>query len=515
MKILLAAAVLLSGCQNAPTSTAVTTGTTGTATRDAVVGTDTGTVRGTVTSTYRQFNGIRYAEAPRWEAPRPVARWSGVKDATEPGSPCPQVGTDYAKVTSENEDCLFLNVTTPAKQAARKRPVMVWFHGDGAVGAGHYSDARRIAVQGDAVVVTINYRLGVFSGFGYPGLKNAGTYGLQDQQESLRWVKRNAAAFGGDPGNVTVFGISYGALAIGGHLTSPPARGLFHRAAMQSGETMMDMPAGSLVPGLPAQPTFAWRSTPDAIAVGQMYAKQLGCADLACLKRLPVKKILAVPQIMNAFQVYVYGNDVLPELPPKAIRAGRFHRVPVLAGATKDEHRIFTGMQYDMQGKQPDYPKLLQEAFGDRADAVAAEYPLKDHPSPSLAWAHVITDRMWARGTHEQNTLLAEHAPVYGYEFADRKAPMFLPLPVKYDWGAYHAGDLPYLFAEEKVKFTPAQRRLSDRMIGYWTNFARTGDPNGKGLPAWPRLKDGTLSLAPGAIKPIDYAAEHRLDFWN
>ena len=110
------------------------------------------------------------------------------------------------------------------------------------------------------VVVTINYRLGVFSGFGHPGLRDSGTYGLQDQQEALRWVRRNAAAFGGDPRNVTVFGVSYGALAIGGLLTAPAAKGLFDRAIMQSGETMMDMPAGSMVPGLPAQPSFAWRS---------------------------------------------------------------------------------------------------------------------------------------------------------------------------------------------------------------------------------------------------------------
>ncbi|WP_157246190.1 carboxylesterase/lipase family protein [Nonomuraea typhae] len=495
MKILLAAAVLLTGSVDAGAP---------------VVTTDAGAVRGKVSGDVRIFSGIRYATAGRWEAPKPAAPWKGVKDATKPGSPCPQVGADYANVTSENEDCLFLNVTTPARPGT-KRPVMVWIHGDGAVGAGHFSDPRRLAREGGAVVVTINYRLGVFGGFGYPGLRNSGTFGLQDQQEALRWVRRNAAAFGGDPGNVTVFGVSYGASAIGGHLTSPGAKGLFHKAALQSGEAMMDMPAGSILPGLPAAPYLLWRSTAEVEETGKAFAAQLGCADLDCLRKLPVKKILAVPQIMNAFQGLAYGNEVLPEVPAKAIAAGRFHPVPVLAGATKDEHRLFAAMRGKIS-----YPDALKETFGERAGAVAKEYPLERYGHPAVAWSAVMTDRLWAVATHAQNTALARRAPVYGYEFADRDAPMFLPVPADFDLGAYHAGDLPYLFPGKKEKLSPAQWKLSGQMVAYWTNFARTGDPNGTGLPAWPRLgKGGTLSLEPGKIRPIDYAAEHRLDFWN
>ncbi|MER6946158.1 carboxylesterase family protein [Nonomuraea sp. NPDC000554] len=503
MRTLLTAAVLLAGSVT-PSHPAAD---------PAVVRTDAGAVRGEVTGAYRLFRGIRYATAVRWDAPRPAKAWQGVRDATKPGAMCPQVGSDYAPTRSENEDCLYLNVTTPAKKAT-KRPVMVWIHGDGALGAGHFSDARKLAAKG-TVVVTINYRLGVFGGFGYPGLRNSGTFGLQDQQEALRWVRRNAAAFGGDPGNVTVFGVSYGAMAIGGQLTSPGARGLFQRAIMQSGEAMMDMPANSMGPGIPASPSFAWRPEAEVAAMGRQYAQRLGCSDLACLRALPVKKILAVPYIMNVFQVYAYGNDVLPSSPAEALREGRFHRVPVLAGATRDEHRMFVGMNYDVQGESPDYPKLVREAFGDKADQILRKYPEKRYKSPSLAWAAVLTDRMWARATHEQNTLLARHVPVYGYEFADRRAPMFLPLEADFDWGAYHAADLPYLFADPKARFTPAQEELSDRMTAYWAAFARTGNPNTSGLPAWPRVGRGTLSLAPHAIRTVDYAAEHRLAFWN
>lgn len=477
----------------------------------AVVGTDTGAVRGTMTSAYRQFTGIRYATAARWAAPVRAPAWKGVRDATKPGSPCPQVGSEYAKISSEDEDCLFLNVTTPARSSSRPRPVMVWIHGDGALGAGHLSDARRMATTGDVIVVTINYRLGVFSGFGYPGLPDSGTFGLQDQQEALRWVRRNAAAFGGDPGNVTLFGVSFGATAIGGHLTSPGAGGLFHRAIMQSGHAMMDLPAGSMIAGVPALPSLVWRTTDEVRAMGEWYGRQLGCSSLGCLRKLPVRKILSIPQIMNAFQVYAHGNTVLPELPSAALAQGRFHRVPVLAGGTKDEHRLFALLR----GKEIAYPDDLKESFGDQAAAIARKYPLKSYKSPVLAWSAVMTDRIWARSTHAQNTALARHTPVYGYEFADREAPMFLPLEPGFPLGAYHAGDLPYLFPEPKATLTPAQRKLSARMTAYWTRFARTGDPNGGDLPRWPTLGDGTLSLAPGDIRLVDYAAEHRLGFWN
>ncbi|WP_345585536.1 carboxylesterase/lipase family protein [Streptomyces prasinosporus] len=501
------------------------------------VRTDAGLVRGTRSGAYRIFRGIPYAGAPegrhRWAPPRPVRPWKGVRDATRPGPLCPQVPSPYAPVSSTREDCLVLNVTTPpAPDRRRPAPVLVWIHGDGAVGGGAFFDGRRLAGRG-LVVVTINYRLGVFGGLALPGLEGSGTFGLQDQRAALTWVRENVRAFGGDPGNVTVAGVSFGASAVAGHLTSPASRGLFHRAVMASGEAMMDMPAGAMGPDVPGYPWYVWRTGREMEEITAETTEPLGCRDdrpghtLACLRALPVSRILEVPHIMNAFQAFGYGNATLPELPPTALRAGRFHRVPVLSGATRDEHRTFVGMTYDAVGRpftEADYDRALRTAFGEPgAERVRAEYPVTAYPSPGLAWAAVITDRMWARGTQAQHDALACHVPVYAYEFADRDAPMFLPLPGGFDFGAYHVADIPYLFEDEAAEpsFTPAQRRLSAVMTGYWAAFARTGAPRGAGLPVWHPHRPGpagrpyTQSLAPRRIGPVDYRREHRLDFWD
>ncbi|WP_343242428.1 MULTISPECIES: carboxylesterase family protein [unclassified Streptomyces] len=505
-----------------------------------IVHTDSGLVRGVRSGAHRVFRGIPYAGAPkgrhRWAPPRPVRPWKGVRDATKPGPLCPQVPSAYAQISSTEEDCLALNVTTPPagdRYPRRAAPVLVWIHGDGSVGGGGFFDGRRLAERG-LVVVTVNYRLGVFGGLALPGLRGSGTFGLQDQRAALTWVRDNARAFGGDPGNVTVAGVSFGASAVAGHLTSPASKGLFHRAVMASGEAVMDMPAGAMGPGVPGYPWYVWRSGREMEDITTEMTSSLGCRDrrpqrtLACLRALPVKTILEVPHIMNAFQAFGYGNATLPELPPKALRSGRFHRVPVLSGGTLDEHRTFVGMLYDGVGRkftEADYGRALRTAFGRQvAQRVRAEYPTAAFPSPALAWATVITDRMWARGTHAQHEALARHVPVYAYEFADRDAPMFLPLPGDFDFGAFHAGDIPYLFEDETAepRFTPAQRRLSAAMSEYWAAFARTGAAHAAGLPAWPPCRPGrhvnrpyTQSLAPRRIGPVDYYREHNLAFWN
>jgi para-nitrobenzyl esterase len=524
----LAMAVVVSAC--APGSTANGRERDG-APMGGIVWTDAGPVRGTETDQYRLFQGIPYAAAPvgalRWAPPRPVRPWSAPRDATKPGSMCPQQPSSYAQVGSLEEDCLFVNVTTP-RSGARGKPVLVWIHGDGAIGAGSFFDGRPLTVAGDVVVVTINYRLGIFGAFGHPGLADSGTFGLQDQQAALRWVRRNAAAFGGDPGNVTVFGESYGGLSVSAHLVSPGSAGLFHRAIIQSGFALMDMPAGAVFPGVPAVEWFGWTSAAEVEALGASVASELGCADpataLACLRRVPVKSLFAHAA---GFQPYAFGGRVLPEVPAAALRNGHFHRVPVLAGATRDEHRLFVGLFRVLAGHPvtaEQYPTLLAEAFGEHADRVQTRYPLSAYGSPNLAWAAVLTDRMWARATFQQHRLLAAQVPTYAYEFADRHAPMYLPFPPDFPPGAFHAAEVPYLFPDQEflAAITPKQQRLSDRMIRYWTNFASSGDPNGAELPRWRSFDPArpvpyVQALAPGidGIRPVDYTAEHHLDFWS
>ena len=498
-----------------------------------IVQTDAGPVRGTVTDRYRLFQGIPYAATTggegRWRPPRPVPPWREPRDATRPCPICPQQPSSYAEVASLEEDCLFLNVTAPRSATpAEPKPVMVWIHGDGAIGGGGFFDGRPLALAGDVVVVTVNYRLGIFGAFGHPGLEGSGTFGLQDQQAALRWVAGNAAAFGGDPGNVTVFGESYGGLSVSAHLIAPASAGLFHRAIVQSGFALMDLPAGAMFPGVPAVPWYGWRATAEVEALGASVASQLGCADpataLDCLRGLPVERLFAHAQ---PFQPYAFDNPVLPDDPGTALREGRFHRVPVLAGSTHDEHRLFVGLFRALAG-QPvttdQYPALLAEAFGEQAAQIQARYPLSAYPSAAVAWATVLTDRMWARSTFALHRLLAARVPVYAYEFADGRAPMYLPFPPDLPPGAFHAAEVPYLFPDDKFRSaaTPEQRALSDQLLRTWAGFARTGDPGGPGLPAWPRF-DGAQavpyvqSLAPGGdgIGPVDYAAEHHLGFWE
>jgi para-nitrobenzyl esterase len=334
----------------------------------AKVRTDKGWVKGRVTAKHRSFQGIPYAAPPkgqfRWKPPQPAKAWQGVLDATKPSNPCPQLPTSYAKIASLEEDCLCLNVTTPAAvDRNRLKPVMVWIHGDGSVGAGHVFDPYRLVEIGDVVVVTINYRLGIFGGFGYPGLEGSGTFGLMDQQAALQWVQDNIASFGGDPTNVTLFGVSYGALSTAAQLMSPAAKGLFHKAILQSGFALMDMPAGSVFPGMEALPWFGWRRQDEIKELGTYIAGQLKSTDLESLRKLSVKDLLP---FTSMFQMYGYQSKLLPVSPDKAFAKGEFHRIPVLAGNTLDEHRTFVSLFRILAGNpvtQDNYSQLLDSAF--------------------------------------------------------------------------------------------------------------------------------------------------------
>lgn len=499
----LACAALLSGCAApAPAD-------------PAVVATTAGPVRGQTADGYRLFQGIPYAAAQRWQPPAAPPPWQAVRDATRPGLRCIQdtrVDPDFGLPTGE--DCLNLSVWTPSGAGAR-RPVMVWIHGGGFLnGSSDLYHSQWLATRGDMVVVTVNYRLGALGFLAHPALApDPGNYGLADQQAALRWVRGNIAGFGGDPDRVTIAGESAGAMSVCNHLVAPQSAGLFRAAIIQSG------------------PCQAQAALPAAERISVDYAAEAGCAVPAtarqCLLALPPARLEDGPDYARIGTTVitgpVTGTDRLPIAPPQAARLGRrTARVPVLIGSTADEYTVFVALRYLRDPKLPSYPALLAEAFGDRAAAVAEQYPLSRYDgSAGLAYAAAVTDGVFACPADTLAADLAERAPVYAYEFNDRHAPAPEPLTrTPFPPGAGHALELRYLFDMGGAPpLNPAQQRLSEQMIAYWSRFVATGAPDVEGQPAWPALDPGDpqrMSLQTGApLLTGDFAARHRCTFWN
>jgi para-nitrobenzyl esterase len=484
--------------------------------RQALVRTDSGWVQGTQARDHVVYQGIPYAAPPvddlRWRSPQPPAPWSGVRDATKPADRCAQDGLE----PSTSEDCLYLNVTVP-RTHDRGRPVLVWLHGGGLLnGAGSDYDARRLATRGDLVVVTVNYRLGNLGFFGHPGLENGGAFGIEDQQAALRWVQRNARAFGGDPDNVTLAGESAGSHSVCAQLASPSAAGLFDRAIGQSTpcpSTLFDEAGFRPLFDLPLFVPPEWH-----VGHGQNVAAEVGCTDpataLACLRATPADALLAAPVL----PLPGYGNAVLPENPVTAYAAGRFNRVPLLTGITRDEGTFFASLL--LPGLPPEaYLDALTAHFGPNGAAVAAEYPLSDHGGSAVqAAAAIMTDLDWAWAQQDEERRLGAWMPVYAYEFLDRTAPPIPEFPAGIEPLASHGAELAYLFdlPSTDVSLTPAQLRLGNRMVDYWAAFAATGNPNTADLPRWPRAPyvQG-FDIGRHGIGPFDRATAHNFDFWN
>lgn len=481
--------------------------------------TDVGTLRGVTDGDVVRFRGVPYARPPvgdlRFAPPEPVAPWAGERAATVSGPPCAQRGGDPA-ATSTAEDCLRLDVTAPASPG-QGRPVLVWLHGGGLVsGAGSTSDPRRMAVRGDAVVVTVEFRLGVFGFLGLPGLPEGTTTGLADQQEALRFVRRNAAAFGGDPENVTLFGQSGGGIGTCAQLTSPGARDLVDRAiVMSGGPCAVPQPPGILGPGTPGG--AVWSPVAEIEAQGLAAAARLGCPDpataLECLRALPVERLL---DEHGTFGVAGFGGTLLPEDPSTVLDD---IAVPVLSGHTRDESNtiVATAALLGNPVDALDYPALIEQGFGSDAAAVLAAYPRGDEPV-SQAWARVYTDRHFVCPQLVANDAMSRSRPVHAYEFADRSAPPLVPLlPGLPPSGAAHGTELAYLFDPPPVDITGApvpltgdQLTLGEEMIDVWTGFARTGAVPG---PLWSATERRALVFG-GDAPTTDPWAGHRCDFW-
>src|SRR5690242_2363048 len=456
-----------------------------------VVATDHGPIRGVAIEGMQAFRGIPYAAPPvgdlRWRPPQDAAPWNGVLDATQFRNHCPQNPSPYG-IASQTEDCLYLNVFTPPKTnegLPHLLPVMFWIHGGGLLlGESDGYDPSRFVAEG-IVVVTINYRLGALGVLAHPALSaessyhGSGNYGLMDQQAALRWVQRNIRAFGGDPGNITIFGESAGGYSVHAQLASPQAAGLFHKAIVESGAySLTQVPLAT------------------AEAQGIAFATAAGCADIACLRALSVAAILQAGPKSTVFANI--DGFVLTQSMLSALTSGQFNQVPTIVGSNHDEWRLFVAQTEKATGTPltaAAYPAAIA-ALGippALVPTIVALYPLAAYNSPSEALGAVGTDVVFSCNAAKSARLLSQYVPTFQYEFNDANAAMlyFAP-PISFPTGAYHASEIGYLFvlAQTPVPippFTPAQQQLSDAMVSYWTQFAKTGDPNGAGVPLWPQ----------------------------
>jgi para-nitrobenzyl esterase len=476
------------------------------------VKTEQGKVRGKAINDgkVKAFLGVPYAAPPvgdlRWKAPEPPARWSGERDATKFGAHCAQghVFDDMIfQDSGESEDCLSLNVYTPASaKPGSKLPVMLWIHGGGYSGGGS-SEPRHngdfLPTKG-VVLVTINYRLGVFGFLATADLAKeangaAGNYGLLDTVAALKWVKANIAGFGGDPGNVTIFGESAGSFAVSTLMASPAARGLFHKAIGESGAAFSS--------------TLAYDSLEKREKADGDWVASLGVKSLQELRALPTDKILAAVKSkgMAGFPPDIDGK-LLTEPVEETYAAGRQAHVPLLAGWNRDEGSFFgtrgitaeqwKGMAAGLyKERSAEFLKLYPGDTDEQALRSAIDYG-GDSFIAFSTWKWIEAHKKTGE------------SPVYRYHFE-------LPaLPSKFHPGTFvfHSDDIEYVFGTLDTRpgetVRPEDRKLSDQFMSYWTNFARTGNPNGPGLPVWPKCGkddelihlDSTITSGPDTLRP-------------
>jgi para-nitrobenzyl esterase len=496
----------------------------------ATVKVDGGDVQGVVADGVESFKGIPFAAPPmgefRWRPPQPVVPWTGVRQAAEFGADCmqgrfgppPAPGAPAPRVPSE--DCLFLNVWRPAGGTARRLPVMVWIYGGGFVGgsgASPFTSGTHFAKQG-VVLVSLNYRVGRFGFFAFPALSRErpgepkGNYAYMDQIAALQWVKRNIAAFGGDPGNVTIFGFSAGGVSVHSLLASPMARGLFHKAIAESG--------GSRDSVLTARPLREDNVDPNyplsAETIGATFAKSMGIegtdpAALASLRALSAEQVLrgaqapAGPPMPQVETTPVLDGRLITETAETAYKARRQPRVPLLLGSNSADT---AGNRIKATTKEQFFAR-----FGQWSAQAKAAYDPDGTADLAAMVARANDDFGQAEPARfAANAFAANGSPVYLYRFGYVQAAMREQMRN----GAPHGGEIGYVFgtiaARPGTTLTAEDLAVSRMAQAYWVNFARTGDPNGSGLPAWPRhdpktdvifdfRPDGTAGAGPDSRK--------------
>ena len=482
-----------------------------------VVRTEGGMVSGSAGSLpgMRVYKGIPYAAPPvgdlRWRAPHLAAAWKGTRDGSRFAPICPQKTDDRDSIyylnpgpQIESEDCLYLNVWTGAHSASDRLPVLVWLYGGGfdhGSGTEKYYWGDDLAHKG-AVVVTFNYRVGVLGFLAYPELTEesghdaSGNYGLMDQVAALRWVRRNIAAFGGDPERVTIFGQSAGGSSVALLTVSPLSVGLFQRAIAESG-------------GLGQ----AGRKLADAESAGVAFAASVGARNLDDLRRLNVDQLRAVLGTGGP----IVDGYVIPDDPAAIYRAGKQSDVPLIAGSTENEGGV----------RSINTTATAAEVIAHRLFAEEAEDYLRYYPAGSDAEAIASAYRQAAERTAaaQRNWARLKSAngksSTYLYRFS--RVPPFPPDahfregPLA-QFGAYHSVELIYVFDHLYLKnwtWTDVDRRIADQMSSYWVNFAATGNPNGPGLPLWPGYdaQDQQLMNFAETTRAVPIPRQDALDF--
>jgi len=408
---------------------------------------------------------------------------------------------------------------------------MVWIHGGALVTGGSFLyDPSPMVLAGNVIVVTINYRLGLLGFFAHPAIDAEGhlngNYGLMDQQLALKWVNDNIAAFGGDNRRITIFGESAGGQSVYANLASPTAAGMFEGAIAESGAYVEFQDYWDFIVSLAQAETVG---TPGVLA-GTTIATNLGCASqtAVCLRALTASTVIS----QNPGTAYPFiDGTILTQTPTDAFASGEFNQVPVISGGNHDEWRIFVAGQYDFAGNpiltSGEYATAVAKLWGPFTGLVDALYPYASFPSGGVALGASGTDGIFACPERKSVQLLSKFVPTFAYEFNDENAPdLFDPIFLAtFPLGAYHSAELQYLFDfDERFAgfnpFTPGQQTLSNAMIGYWTQFAATGDPNFAGAPAWSAynpITDEFQSLVP-PLPTVEttFAADHLCAFpWD